>query len=195
MHTSDASELVGKTRFVLCPVFGRVGVACLQPLDDLAQTVILSASPEVLQCLVFLREAVRLVKPVTFPLLRAVKQHVVLIWTDASTIPKLGIVVYIPDSRRWYYASSIVPPWMMALFYRLQRKQTYICQLELLAVVCAYLTFGDLLRGRLIHHFIDNDPALKGLIKGSSSKPDSCRLIHEYTLATVAWPRYRFFHF
>ena len=52
--------------------------------------------------------------------------------------------------------------------------------------MCAYLTFGDLLRGRLIHHFIDNEPALKGLIKGSSSKPDSCRLIHEYTLATVA---------
>ena len=116
-------------------------------------------------CLVFLREAVRLVKPVTFPLLRAVKQHLVLVWTDASTIPKLGVVVYVPDTRRWYYASCMVPPWMMALLYRLQWKKTYICQLELLAVVCAYLTFGDLLRGRLIHHFIDNDPALQGLIK------------------------------
>ena len=51
-------------------------------------------------CLVFLREAVRLVKPVTFPLLRAVKQHLVLVWTDASTIPKLGVVVYVPDTRR-----------------------------------------------------------------------------------------------
>ena len=34
--------------------------------------------------------------------------------------------------------------------------------------------------------FIDNQPALSGLIKGGSGKSDMCRLIHEFTLATVA---------
>ena len=52
--------------------------------------------------------------------------------------------------------------------------------------MCAYLTFGDLLRSRMAHHFIDNKPALSGLIKGGSSQNDSARLIHEYTLATIA---------
>ena len=72
-HVGCESELVGKTRFVLCPIFGRVGAVCLQPLYDLARTVTLSASTEVMQCLVFLREAVRLVKPVNFPLLRVLR--------------------------------------------------------------------------------------------------------------------------
>ena len=95
-------------------------------------------------------------------------------------------MLYYPDTDRWYYSSSVAPKWMAALFRRLQRKQTYICQWEILAVVCAYLTFRDLLRSRLAHHFIDNQPALSGLIKGGSSQSDSARLIHEYTLTTIA---------
>ena len=74
---------------------------------------------------------------------------------------------------------------MVALFVRLHRKRTHICQFEILAAVCAYLTFPDVLSGRLVHHFIDNQPALRGLIKGSSGKPDSARLINEYSIAVL----------
>ena len=42
------------------------------------------------------------------------------------------------------------------------------------------------LRSRLVHHFVDNQPALSGMIKGGSPSADSARLIHEYTLATIA---------
>ena len=95
-------------------------------------------------------------------------------------------MLYYPDTDRWYYASAMVPPWMVAWYKRLSRKKTYICQWEILAAVCAYLTFGDLLRSRLVHHFVDNQPALSGMIKGGSPSADSARLIHEYTLATIA---------
>ena len=91
----------------------------------------------------------RLVQPVVFPLCPMVGTKIVLIWTDASGAPQLGIVLYYPDTDQWYYSSSTAPKWMVALFRRLQRKQTYICQWEILAAVCAYLTFPDMLRGRL----------------------------------------------
>jgi hypothetical protein len=57
-------------------------------------------------------------------------------------------------------------------------KKTYITQLELIAAVCAYITWPDILGHRLAHHFIDNRPARAGLIKGSSGKPDSARIIN-----------------
>ena len=187
IHPSDASGLVGRTRWVLCPIFGRVGVACLQPLYDLRAAVRLDQDHALARCLIFLREAVRLVRPVVFPLHPMVAAKVVLVWTDASGKPCMGIVLYCPDDERWYYSYRMVPPWMAAWFSRLQRKKTYICQWEILAAVCAYLTFPDMLRGRLAHHFVDNQPALSGLIKGVDLQATTQgRLIHEYTLATVA---------
>ena len=109
-----------------CPVFSRVGVACLQPLYDVQRAVSLENDPALLQCLVFLREAVRLVQPTVFPLYPRVGEKIVLVWTDASGIPRLGVVLYHPDTGKWYYASGMVPPWMVAWFKRLSRKKTYI---------------------------------------------------------------------
>ena len=61
----------------------------------------------------------------------------------------------------------------------------YICQAELLAYLCAYLTFPDLLEGHLIHHFGDNMAAISGVVKGGSSLPDSARLIHAIHLQVL----------
>ena len=200
--TSDASSLVGKSRYVLCPVFGRVGLACLQPLYQMSHPTTLDRDSELLRCVLFVREAVLRVRPAVFPLCPSPSQLVFLIWTDASgaargdhrwwlseegaTPPRLGVVVYDPRQRRWHFALCDVPAWMRALFWRMSRKQTYICQWEVLACLCAYLTFPDLLAGELAHHFIDNMPALNGCIKGSSSRPESARLIDEYSLAVLS---------
>ena len=35
-----------------------------------------------------------------------------------------------------------------------------------------------MLRGRLVHHFIDNFAAYSGLVRGSSNKPHSARVIN-----------------
>ena len=76
----------------------------------------------------------------------------------------------------------------------MQRK-TYICQAELLAYLCAYLTFSDLLEGQLIHHFGDNMAAISGVVKGGSSLPDSARLIHAIHLQVLRLRCYPWFGF
>ena len=58
--------------------------------------------------------------------------------------------------------------------------------LQLLAAVCAYLTWPDILAGRLVHHFIDNRAARSGLIKGSSGKADSARIINAMHVELLA---------
>ena len=62
----------------------------------------------------------------------------------------------------------------------LQLQSTYICQAELLALVSAYFSFPDLLRQRLVHHFVDNKPARSIAISGSSSSRICSRILHTY---------------
>ena len=68
----------------------------------------------------------------------------------------------------------------LALFSRLERKKTYIAQMELVAALAAYLTFPDVLDGMPAHHFIDNRAAIAGLIGGYSGAADSCSVIHSF---------------
>ena len=89
-------------------------------------------------------------------------------------------MVWDPDdgpAGRLYHEAGGVAPWMLALFERLQPKKTYIATYELLAEVCAYTSFPDVLRGRIIYHFVDNTAALAGSIKAFSSRPDCARTI------------------
>ena len=115
----------------------------------------------------------------------------VVVLTDASFEPGawsggLGIVVYSPLTREYHYSDSVIPPWILDVFWLLEEKQTYICQAELLAAACAYLTFPDLVFGRLVHHFVDNQPAESGLIKGASSRPDSAFILLEHHIQLVS---------
>lgn len=161
---------------------------CLQPLQGVARTVKLSQGDELSVCLAFLRAAVVSVRPVEFPLVPSVSMLVCVVLTDASFSSmsgRIGATVWCPDAKGWYFSSEQVPQWMVALFVRLQKKRTYICQFEILAAVSAYLTFPDIIAGRLVHHFLDNQPALRGLIKGGSGRPDSARLINEYSIAVL----------
>ena len=52
--------------------------------------------------------------------------------------------------------------------------------MELLAALCAYLTFPDLLDGVPVHHYIDNRAAIAGLVSGYSGHADSGALIHAF---------------
>ena len=51
-------------------------------------------------------------------------------------------------------------------------RKTYIAQLEALAAVLVYTTFGAVLRGRKVYHFCDNTTALSAAIHGYASQPD-----------------------
>ena len=87
------------------------------------------------------------------------------------------MVIYEPATRCLHYTSAVLPPAMVAMFRRMQEKATYICQAELVAVSCACFTFPDLLRGRLIRHYVDNNPAMQCCIKGSSGRRDMALIL------------------
>ena len=73
-------------------------------------------------------------------------------------------------------------------------KAQYIGQLELLATVVAYTTFPDVLVGRHVIHWIDNESAVYSLAKGYSGAADSTRVVNLYhaciaLLGVTPWVR------
>ena len=75
----------------------------------------------------------------------------VVIYTDASCSLRhyrLGIMIII-DGRRWYL-NSFAPQWILDAFKTRNKSLMIINQLELLAILCAVLTFGDLLNDRRV---------------------------------------------
>ena len=74
-------------------------------------------------------------------------------------------------------------------------KAQYIGQLELLAAVVAYTTFPDVLAGRHVIHWIDNESAVYSLAKGYSGAADSARVVNLYhacvaQLGVTPWLEY-----
>ena len=59
----------------------------------------------------------------------------------------------------------------------------------------AYETFPDLLRGRLVHHFVDNQAAMSNMISGYSGKPDSAVILGAAQQAILALACYPWFSF
>ncbi len=152
-----AGKLYSRMRWTLCPVFGRVGVAALQPLRDRAdappdvQAYILSE--DLRECLLFLLRVLQLGLRTQVPV-RPVREWPTVVLTDAEGHGGIGIVVRTPCGQL-FYAFGVAPPWIMELF-------------------------ASFRAGRALHHFVDNQPALSGLVKGSSGLPDSARIIHAY---------------
>ena len=185
-HLSHAAarSLFGKSRYTCCPCFGRVGIAILHPLQDAGRRSTIVRGSPLWSALVALREIIAVLPPVPVPISPVRYDLPLLVWTDASSPStlhgRLGVVIYCPYRNRYWYTSIAAPRHLMCLFSYLEKKQTYICQLELLAVVTALLTFPDLFAGRLVHIFVDNEAAKSNLISGYSPHADSARVIHEY---------------
>ena len=183
---ADCAKIVGRARYVFCPVFGTAGLASLQPLTNPATKLSLVDGSPGAAAMRTLRSIVSATRPTHFHV-NATNQRPVVVLTDACTtkhkLGGLGVVVWDPDdgpARRLYHEAGGVAPWMLALFERLQPKKTYIATYELLAEVCAYTSFPDVLRGRIIYHFVDNTvytAALAGSIEAYSSRPDCARII------------------
>jgi hypothetical protein len=98
---------------------------------------------------------------------------------------ELGVVVWVPEWDEYFYSSSGLPSWIVALGTGIEERDTFISPTEALVAACAYFTFPDLLRSRLVHHFVDNDAAKAGLIKGTSSSPHTSVVLLEYHVVMV----------
>ena len=185
MSHATGVRVYGKCRWVLCPRFGRIYLAALHPLRQERPSSSFSPTSELGECLVFLLRVLDVLRPVRVPLFPVRAEPPVLVFSDASyktknRVGELGVVVWCPVLRQLFCAGGRLPGWTLCLFEYLCKQLTYICQAELYAALCAYVTFPDLLRGRLVHHFIDNKAAEAGLVKGTSPRPASARILLEY---------------
>ena len=178
---AQATKLFGKARFVLCPIFGRVGLGILQPLRHVKGRRAVLPGSDVFDSLSALLQVVDRLRPVEFSLFRR-RDWAVVVLSDASfdieaQTGQLGVVVWCPLRQRMFYTAEADLRSLLAALRDIELKKTYITPLELVAALCAYLTWPDVLSDRLVHHFIDNRAARYGLIKGASGKADCARVI------------------
>ena len=180
MSATDASVLRGKSRFSVCPVFGRTGLAIVHLLRmrqrDHESTEIGAALEDALSALDMLLE---LLPNFAVPLVRDPRPTLVIL-TDASwerNSTWLGFLVCCPwNGARW--AGCPTPPWLLDLLERHRRRETYIGQIEQAVIASPYLSLpASWLRGRNVLHFVDNQGALYGTIHGRSDDRDMNRLI------------------
>ena len=196
LSRAQAAKLSGKLRWSLCPCFGRVGLALLQPLHAVRHNT--SPLPSDLrEALAGLRMLVELMPPRSVQVM-ASREPPTVIFTDASFedgAGALGVVVKRPGQPLLWTACDC-PEWVLDAFREVDRhKAQYIGQLELLAAVLAYTTFPEELRGRHVIHWVDNESAVYGLVKGYSGSPDSARVVNLYhtcvtQLGVTPWVEY-----
>ena len=85
-HThTDAQKLFGSGRWVVCPIFGTVGLALpvFSPMRQVRSTSPLNPGSDLFECLHTLHDALPLIQPVEFPLFRR-KDYAIVVFSDAS---------------------------------------------------------------------------------------------------------------
>ena len=111
----------------------------------------------------------------------------VLVYTDASDSPDhsgMGIVIIDTKTNRKFISECIVPPEFLNLLRR--DRDAIINHPELLAIECAFLTFGDIVRGRKVLFFGDNTSSLSAVVHGYSASPELGRLSNATQLSMAA---------
>ena len=184
-----ARRLFGKARFTVCPVFGRVGLGLLQRLTSVRGSASLGPDSLLADDLLTLYELLPRLRPAQYPLLPRTDRPLILL-TDASeeaVLPtgEIGVFLWDPAAAVSYFTALRLPPAVLAWLQGCKWQKKYITQYELLAAACAYTTFPDVVRGRLVHHFLDNFAAYSGLVRGSSNKPHSARIINNTHAAVL----------
>ena len=109
---------------------------------------------------------------------------------------KLGTAVrYYTEKGRYAVEVAGEPPRDTAHPRWIGPRPQYIGQLELLAAVVTYTTFPDVLAGKHVIHWIDNESAVYSLAKGYSGAADSARVVNLYhacvaQLGVTPWLEY-----
>ena len=186
---SLAASILGKFGFLCSTLYGKIGRCCTGAVrgrqysmsSDCTLTHALRVS------LTLMKLFSKMAPPREFPLNRT--SPPVLLYTDASDIPErqegravVGAVLF--TSKKVLYTHWIVPEPILSKW---ELRSTFIGQLELLAGPLALYTWGNQLAGSQIIHFVDNESAAAGLVRGYSSKADSSSLIGEYWLLAAKY--------
>ena len=185
---TQSQKLYGTARWVVCPIFGRVGLSLLTPLRNLRRPTPLVAGEQLFESLKSLYLALPLIPPVEFPLYRR-SDHAVIVLSDASWSKgggEMGLVVWCPYQQKLYFASLLVPKPVVRHWRSLREQDTYIHAAELLACAAVYYTLPEILKGRLVHHFIDNEAARANAISGSTGSLLTASILGTYHVQILA---------
>ena len=188
---SLAASIVGKFGFLCSTLYGKVGRCCTAPLRvrQYSASSDCSLSPQ-------LRVSLQLMK--LFTVHSTPREYIVnrtdpplLLYTDASDLPEQGseratlgaVLIDQTRSLELHYTYWVVPKSTLQMW---ASRQTYMGQLEILAGPLALATWPSILADRQVIHFVDNNAAAAGLVKGYSPTQDSSPLVGEYWLRAAS---------
>ena len=177
LTAADASSLRGKLYFCMLAAFNKVGRAPLRAFTQRQYSRQTFLTAELRDAILFFMHLIPNMAPRCIDL-RAVLRTTLIIWSDAmyeAGRGSLGFIAYDPDDNSFWYSAYSVPRWVYP-FMRVLK--TYIGQLEILAVLFAYLTLPkQRTSNRPVLHYIDNTSSMAGSVKGYSPKRDSARIL------------------
>jgi hypothetical protein len=142
MTARQAASLLGRLNFILSSSYASVGRAATLPLVERSNnsTGLATWSTEFDFMLQFFEELFQNLPPLIFDFRKRVRPPVI-IYTDAACDPHrhgLGVAIFDTDSDTKQILSGQVPDLMKIWNF----KETFVNQLELVAVLAAVLTFG-----------------------------------------------------
>jgi len=188
LPSSAAARLFGKLDFANQTLFGRVGRVGMLPIKKRQHNDSDSGVGFELEATLVWMIQVLLFCPDREMSTELHPRRPVLLYTDGSSdvtrFPPhvVGAVVVLPESQKIFYTSCVVPEEVVADW--LPSKQ-HIYLVELFVGPVALDTFPDLLQGRDVIHFVDNNSALGALVKGYSSKEDAIKIVADYWLRAM----------
>ena len=182
-----ASKLAGRLGFASAKVFGRIGRAWIRPIlwRQLHKTTACLCKNRRLRsslrwwAMLLYRKPERLSHRVASPL--GVPD--VLVYTDAEGAGGVGVYVKWCVSGHEEFGSGVVPAkWRNSL----KKRKTLINAYELLAIVAAWNTWAEELRGARVLCLIDNTAALSVTVSGWSRHEDLNRMAGQCWLCVAA---------
>ena len=187
MTSADAASLRGKLYFACTQAFGRVGRAALQSFVARQYSYESNLDDSLLTAIAFFQQFIEHADaiPRTY-YIDASTAPPLFLWTDASwenDSGHMGIILYIPEVQRFFYAHAEVPLWMKNKWVPSMQK---IGQAEILAAIIPYLSLPpSLLFRRNVIHFVDNTSAINALLNGYSKAPDSAWMVNIFHTANA----------
>jgi hypothetical protein len=206
----SAQVIKGKLGWILQSVWGGVGRAAAQPLVSRTGTknFLLPVgrpeppethlwTPELASMIQFFRTLFKFLPPLRRTL-GATPHGRLLVYSDAqySQCGRKGLGVVVTDTltNTSYMCGGEVPDDILAWMDSFgSRKKQKINQCELLAVITAVMTFGDILRDRELLVWVDNVSALSAAVHGYSHAPEMASLsnaLHLLLAGLSAAPRF-----
>ena len=170
LRPSEASKLAGRLAFLNSHVFSRLARALLRPIiwRQVQQAGSYKLTNKLRWSLTWFHHALQSnwTRVIQYQIPMAEDQ--VLLYTDAESTGHVAAVV-IHRQGRWYMAGQL-PPHVRGL---LLPRKTNIVGYELMAAIMGIHMvekYGP--QQAMVRHFVDSQPALNALVKGSSKRGD-----------------------